>query len=46
MMMATVRRSYFAFVYILIIIPRMKNGAEVLSQREFNHDQKKKDIND
>jgi len=44
MMMATVRRSYFAFVYILIIIPRMKNGAEVLSQRELNQDQKKKDL--
>jgi len=41
--MATVRQSVFSLGYIFILIFRMKDGAEVLKQRNF---QEKKEIND
>ena len=36
MLMATVRRSIISFGYIIIILPRMKDGSEVLTQRDSN----------
>ena len=38
MIMATVRRSIISFGYIVIILPRMKDGSEVLTQRDSNQD--------
>lgn len=32
--MAAMRQSFFAFVYLLILIPRMKDGKDVLKQRD------------
>lgn len=36
MVMATVRRSLISFGYIAILLPRMKDGSEVLTQRDQN----------
>jgi len=35
-LMVTMRQSLIALVYILILLPRIKEGAEVLSQRTLN----------
>lgn len=34
LLMAAMRQSFFAFVYLLILIPRMKDGKDVLKQRD------------
>lgn len=36
LMIATVRRSIISFMYVIILLPRMKDGAEVLAQRDQN----------
>lgn len=36
MMMTAVRRSILSFLYVMILLPRMRDGAEVLSQRDNN----------
>lgn len=36
MVMATIRRSLISFGYIVILLPRMKDGSEVLTQRDQN----------
>lgn len=36
LMMATLRQSFIALCYVLILLPRIKEGAEVLSQRNLN----------
>ena len=41
LMIATVRRSLISFIYVLILLPRMKDGAEVLNQRDFNQGRKR-----
>lgn len=41
--MAAMRQSLFAIIYVLILLPRMKDGAEVLKQRDI---QQGKDLED
>jgi len=36
MLMACMRQSLISFGYLLILIPRVKDGAEVLEQRNMN----------
>ena len=36
MVMSTIRRSILSFGYIVILIPHMKDGSEVLGQRDSN----------
>lgn len=36
--MATLRQSFFALGYVLIFIPRLKHGSEVLMQRNIHQD--------
>jgi len=43
LLMAAMRQSLFAIVYVLILLPRMKDGAEVLKQRDI---QQGKDLED
>ena len=35
LLMATMRQSFIAFGYVLILLPRIRDGAEVLKQRDF-----------
>ena len=41
LLMATLRQSFLSLVYVLIILPRMKDGSEVLIQRNIHQDKKK-----
>lgn len=34
LLMAAMRQSLFAIMYVLILLPKMKDGAEVLKQRD------------
>lgn len=43
MVMATVRRSIVSFVYIVILLPRMTDGAEVLKQRDQHQGKKRQE---
>lgn len=43
LLMAAMRQSLFALVYVLILLPKMKDGADVLKQRDI---QQGKDIED
>lgn len=46
LMMTTVRRSIISFVYIVILLGRMKDGAEVLTQRDTNQNKLRQDAED
>jgi len=41
MLMATMRQSIIALGYVLILIPRIKDGAEVLNQRDIEQNKEK-----
>ena len=41
LLMAAMRQSFFAVIYVIILLPKMKDGAEVLKQRDI---QQGKDI--
>jgi hypothetical protein len=40
LLMATMRQSLISLGYVLILIPRIKDGAEVLNQRSHQHSKK------
>lgn len=46
LLMATVRRSIISFLYVIILLPRMKDGAEVLTQRDTNQGKQRQDLID
>jgi len=39
MLMATMRQSIISLGYVLILLPRMEDGSEVLDQRNINQNQ-------
>lgn len=39
LLMATMRQSIISLGYVLILLPRMKDGSEVLDQRNINQNQ-------
>lgn len=41
MLLATVRQSIISLGYVIILLPRMKDGSEVLMQRDLAQDSKK-----
>ena len=42
--MATVRQSILSFGYVVILLPRIKDGAEVLNQRSIQQSRKKLEL--
>lgn len=48
LLVATMRQSFIAFGYVLILLPRVSDGSEVLKQRDFkllkDRDQLKEEI--
>jgi hypothetical protein len=42
--MATMRQSIISLGYVLILIPRIKDGAEVLDQRDISQNMEKADL--
>jgi len=44
LLMAVLRQSFVSFGYVLIILPHIKDGAEVLMQRNIHQDQTKHEI--
>jgi hypothetical protein len=44
LLMATLRQSFFALGYVLIFIPRLRHGSEVLMQRNVFDVNKDKDL--
>ena len=46
LLMATLRQSFFALGYVLIFIPRLKHGSEVLMQRNIHQDNKEQNLKD
>lgn len=44
LMMAAFRRSILSFLYVIVLMPRMKDGAEVLNQREMNQDKQREEV--
>mmetsp|Transcript_34734 Transcript_34734/g.53329 ORF Transcript_34734/g.53329 Transcript_34734/m.53329 type:complete len:261 (-) Transcript_34734:4378-5160(-) len=44
LLMATLRQSFLSLGYVLIVLPRMKDGSEVLIQRNIHQDQSKNEL--
>jgi len=42
--MAVMRQSFLSLGYVLILLPRMRDGAEVLMQRNIHQDKSKNEI--
>ena len=46
LLMATLRQSIMSLGYVMILIPRMKDGSEVLMQRDLHQDNQKNSCED
>ena len=44
LLMAAMRQSVFGIVYVIILLPRMKDGAEVLKQRDIQQGKELEDL--